>query len=286
MRLKFNTFCNTYITSFTEEFRYAHTISLFRGSILIFLLLYAIQLLPVADAFLGPDNFMIPYYKSSNLILRPLNLLENPRFQHYYLWFLWGFIGCILAYFFLPFKRLWLILVYILLMNIYHKTAPLQNGGFSLLTIEFFMLLFVNENAVSIKNKYWRSFEITLSNFAFLAMRLQVIFLYLVASFYKLKGISWIDGTAFYYVLYNDMYAQPIISNAFIDNIFAIKAVSWFTLLFQLLFPFLVWLKKTKKIMIFAGVFFHLMIAWVMGIVDFGIIMILMYILFNSDDFN
>jgi hypothetical protein len=38
--------------------------------------------------------------------------------------------------------------------------------------------------------------------------------------------------------------------------------------------------------MLMAGVFLHLMIAWVMGIVDFGIIMILMYTLFNSETFN
>jgi hypothetical protein len=38
--------------------------------------------------------------------------------------------------------------------------------------------------------------------------------------------------------------------------------------------------------MLIAGIFLHVMIAWVMGIVDFGIIMILMYTLFNSENFN
>jgi hypothetical protein len=125
-----------------------------------------------------------------------------------------------------------------------------------------------------------------ISNFAFFAMRLQVVFLYLVASYYKLQGETWIDGTAFYYVLYNDMYSHPWFKNIFIDNTFVIKSVSWFTLLFQMLFPVLVWIKKTKNIMLMAGVFLHVMIAWVMGIVDFGVIMILMYTLFNSESFN
>jgi hypothetical protein len=38
--------------------------------------------------------------------------------------------------------------------------------------------------------------------------------------------------------------------------------------------------------MLIAGIFLHFMIAWVMGIVDFGIIMILMYTVFNSEAFN
>jgi hypothetical protein len=108
----------------------------------------------------------------------------------------------------------------------------------------------------------------------------------MVASYYKLQGTSWADGTAFYYVLYNDLYTHPTFTNLFIDNTFVIKSISWFTLLFQLFFPVLVWIKRTKNIMLLAGVFLHIMIAWVMGIVDFGVIMILMYTLFNSENFN
>lgn len=281
-----NSHINAIVERNTSAFKAINTIKLFRASLLVFIFLYVVQFLPIAAAYFGPGNYMVPYYKSSNILLKPLNLLEGTQFSHYYLYFLYGILALILAYFFLPLKRLSLVLIYFLLMNIYHKTAPLQNGGFSLLTMEFFMLLFIDEEAENTKNKYWRSIKLTIANFAFLAMRLQVVFLYLVASFYKLQGETWLDGTAFYYVLYNDMYTHPLITNYFIDNTFVIKSVSWFTLLFQLLFPVLVWIKKTKNMMLIAGVFLHVMIAWVMGIVDFGVIMILMYTLFNSESFN
>lgn len=229
---------------------------------------------------------MVPYYKSSNILLKPLNLLEGDQYSKYYLLFLYGILGSIIAFFFLPFKKLSLIITYILLMNLYHKTAPLQNGGFSLLTMVMFMLLFIDEEAKIIKNNYWRTIKIAIANFTFLAIKLQVVVLYMVASYYKMQGETWVNGTAFYYVLYNDMYSHPLFTNLFIDNTFVIKTISWFTLLFQLFFPILVWLKKLKNVMLFAGIFLHLMIAWVNGIVDFGIIMILMYTLFNSEAFN
>ena len=148
------------------------------------------------------------------------------------------------------------------------------------------MLLFIDEEAKNTPHSYWKTIKLTIANFTFLAIKLQVVCLYLVASYYKMQGETWIDGTAFYYVLYNDMYTHPWFTKLFIDNTFVIKSVSWFTLLFQLFFPILVWIKLTKNVMLFAGIFLHLMIAWVMGIVDFGIIMILMYTLFNSEAFN
>ncbi|HRG60232.1 MAG TPA: HTTM domain-containing protein [Bacteroidia bacterium] len=277
---------NSLVDNFTNSFKYVNTIKLFRGSLLVFIFLYVIQFLPIAQQYFGPNNFMVPYYKSSNILLKPLNLLEGEQFSKYYLFFLYGLLFSIIAYFLLPLKRLSLVICYVLLMNIYHKTAPLQNGGFSLLTMVLFMLIFIDEEAKFTTNKYWKAIKITLANFGFLAMQLQVVFLYLVASYYKLQGQTWVDGTAFYYVLYNDLYTHPVFTKYFIDNTFVIRSVSWFTLLFQMFFPILVWIKRTKNIMLFAGIFLHIMIAWVMGIVDFGIIMILMYTLFNSENFN
>ena len=270
----------------TSRFDAVNTIKLFRASLLLFLFLYVLQFLPLAKEYFGPGNYMVPYYKSSNLLLKPLNLLEGERYSKYYLFFLIGMLCSILSCFFLPFKRISLIITYVLLMNIYHKTAPLQNGGFSLLVMVFFMLLFVDEEAATTKNPYWRIIKLSMANFIFLAMRLQVVILYLVASYYKFTGETWVDGTAFYYVLYNDLYSHPFFATHFIDDTFFIKSASWFTFVFQLCFPVLVWIKKTKKLMLIAGVFLHVMIAWVMGIVDFGIIMILMYTLFNTEEFN
>ena len=100
-----------------------------------------LQFLPIAAAYFGVGNYMVPYYKSSNILLKPLNLLEGEQYSKYYLLFVYGILSSIIAFFFFPLKRLSLIITYILLMNLYHKTAPLQNGGFSLLTMVLFCAL-------------------------------------------------------------------------------------------------------------------------------------------------
>jgi hypothetical protein len=248
----------------SNAFGRVNTIKLFKASILIFLFCYTLQLLSVAHMFFGPGNYMVPYYKSNNIFLKPLNLLEGKHYSASYLFFLYGLLGSILSYFFLPFKRISLIVCYVFM----------------------FILLFINEESEKTKNPYLRTAQFSIANIGFIAMRMQVVILYMVASYYKLQGESWMDGTAFYYVLYNDLYSHPMFAATLINQTIFIKLVTWFTLLFQLLFPILIWIRKTKKMMLVLGIILHFMIAWVMGIVDFGIIMILMYILFNSESFN
>jgi hypothetical protein len=252
----------------SNAFGRVNTIKLFKASILIFLFCYTLQLLSVAHMFFGPGNYMVPYYKSNNIFLKPLNLLEGKHYSASYLFFLYGLLGSILSYFFLPSKRISLIVCYVFMMNM------------------LFILLFINEESEKTKNPYLRTAQFSIANIGFIAMRMQVVILYMVASYYKLQGESWMDGTAFYYVLYNDLYSHPMFAATLINQTIFIKLVTWFTLLFQLLFPILIWIRKTKKMMLVLGIILHFMIAWVMGIVDFGIIMILMYILFNSESFN
>ncbi len=105
--------------------------------------------------------------------------------------------------------------------------------------------------------------------------------LYVVASYFKLLGSSWLDGTAFYYVLFNDTYSHPWFKQLLISNGFLIHIITWFALIFQLMFPVFIWFKRTKLIMIISGILFHIMIIVIMGITDFGIIMLIMYLLFH-----
>jgi hypothetical protein len=49
---------------------------------------------------------------------------------------------------------------------------------------------------------------------------------------------------------------------------------------YQLLFPVLVWIKKIKKMFLLLGILMHLYIAFVMGLVEFGSVMIISYIIF------
>ncbi len=268
------------INSITTVMPYGTNIALIRKALMVFLLCNTLFLLSYSKILYGIHSYFIPFDASNNFMLRALSLLEHPVFAAHWQWFVGGQIISIISCLFLPYKRISTVLVYFFTMSLYHKTIPIQNAGFNLLVMVLVMLIFMDEKANDTKNPYLRTINITVSNFALWAARFQVIMLYVVASWFKLYGTSWLNGTAFYYVLYTDTFTLPWFRDLFISHSFVIHFVSWFALSFQLLFPVLVWFKRTKPVMLALGVLFHLMIMLVMGIIDFSIIMIIMYLLF------
>src|ERR1700756_402105 len=271
---------NKYIQTFTTTTPYASNISLFRKALLIFLLGNTLLLLSYAKTLYGPGSYFLPFEKHNNSLLNFLNCLEKPGMAQYWKFFVTGQILSIIACWFLPYKRLFTILIYFFTINLYFKTILIQNAGFNLLVIVLFLLVFMDEKASEVKHPVLKILSITISNFAVLAARFQVIILYVTASYFKLLGQTWLNGTAFYYVLFNNTYSHPWVKNMFISNSFFIHAITWFALGFQLLFPVLIWFKKTKPFILVVGILFHLTIIFLMGLTDFGIIMILMYLLF------
>jgi hypothetical protein len=276
---------NKYIDTITTTTPYAINIKVFRKALLVFLLCNTLLLLSYAKTLYGSHSYFLPLEKHNNSILNFFNLLEKPSMAANWKFFVGGQILSIIACLFLPYKRLSVILVYFFTMTLYYKTIPIQNGGFNLLVIVLFFLIFMDENADAIKHPFFKTINITISNFAVWAARFQIIILYVVASYFKLFGQTWLNGAAFYYILFNDTYSQPWIKNIVISNSFFIHTITWFALIFQLLFPVLVWFKKIKPVILFVGILFHVMIIFVMGITDFGIIMIIMYLLFYVPKF-
>jgi hypothetical protein len=270
------------IDTITTVMPYGYSIALFRKALMVFLLCNTLFLLSYSKILYGAHSYFIPFDASHNFILRALSLLERPQFAAHWQWFVGGQILSIIACLLLPYKRISTLLVYFFTMSLYYKTIPIQNAGFNLLVIVLFLLFFMDENANNTKQPYLRIINITVSNFAVWVARFQVITLYVVATWFKLYGTSWLNGTAMYYVLFTDTFSHPWVRELLIGNSFMIHFLTWFALGFQLLFPILIWFKRTNRIMLVLGILFHVMIMVVMGIIDFGIIMLIMYLLFYT----
>ena len=198
-----------HIDTTTSIMPYNNNIRLFRKGILIFLLCNTLLQLSYSETLYGTHSYFLPFKKYNNIILDFLNIIENPSLAGYWKFFVAGQLISIIACLFLPYKRLLTFFVYFFTMNLYHKIIPIQNAGFNLLVMVLFMLIFMDENANNTKSPFWKTVNITVSNFAFWAARFQVIILYATASYYKLTGNTWLEGTAFYYVLFNDTYSHP-----------------------------------------------------------------------------
>lgn len=114
-------------------------------------------------------------------------------------------------------------------------------------------------------------------------MQFQICIIYAYTGFEKLKGQSWWDGTALWSVI-----ANPQMVNhdwTFLRHIPIVIAIgSFVSVLFEIYFPAAMVNPKFRKYWLLLGVFFHLSIGLLMGLMHFSLVMISTYFLFVSPD--
>jgi hypothetical protein len=110
-----------------------------------------------------------------------------------------------------------------------------------------------------------------------LQIQLSVVYLWTVIQ--KLKGQTWIDGTALYYATRIESMRNFHIPFLF-DWIPFLKLATWGTLLLELCLGILIWNKHFTKKIIILGILFHLFIEFTMIIPFFEWVMILLLPLF------
>jgi len=172
-------------------------------------------------------------------------------------------------------------LLWLLMLNINNFLYPtLTAGDFLTNQLLFFNIFFLpkNSNHVSIKD-----LKIALHNMALIGIKTQICLAYFLAAWFKLTDVSWINGLAVY-----QTFRIPEYSNSFFASIpMGICIVlTYATIVYQLLFPVLIWLRPAKIYLLSFGVLQHLLIAFGMGLFSFGIIMIICYILFLKYDYK
>lgn len=88
-------------------------------------------------------------------------------------------------------------------------------------------------------------------------LQVQVAYVYWITSLCKINEAKWVDGTALYYVVrYEDLarFSLPYLFH----NMWTSKALTWFSLAFETLFPYLIWIKECRYFMILWGTLFHI----------------------------
>lgn len=125
-----------------------------------------------------------------------------------------------------------------------------------------------------------RKFQNLLSNLAALSIMLQLCVAYFSSGFAKINEPLWQHGEATYYALSMERF----MGTSFNKYIAQYKWVDYFTnystICFELLFPFLIWIKKLRKPLLIAGILFHLGIYIFLMIYGFQIVFVLIYGLF------
>jgi hypothetical protein len=262
------------------------TISLYRRALSLYILFFTLLQLPVASQIWSPNSLLPVKFYDASLPLQALNLLSHTSIAPYYWFFLLGLLVCCLLTFFTKRTQFISILIYFFFVNLYHRSITIQNASADLIKIQLFFLLFMNENAGNYKYELSKQFFSTLSNFAFFASKIQLLLVYMIASISKLGDTNWVIGTALYFVALNEEYSLEFFKSFALLFPSILKFLTWLVLGFQLIFPILVWSKKIKPYLFLFGIVMHLSIAILMGIPDFGLIMLVMYLLFCSEPWS
>ena len=137
-----------------------------------------------------------------------------------------------------------------------------------------------------IKEGNGNPFENTLSYAGFYLARLQLCFLYVGTALSKIPGELWQKGVALFYILKIPEFTIPLAEQYLSNNELFIVGGTYATLLFQLLFPTLIWHRTFRRLLIILGSMIHLQIALVMGLPIFGFSLTCFYIVFYDESYS
>lgn len=268
---------DNYIFRMSSEVRSPSTVRLFTIAAYTVMLLNALYFFPLRDLIWGPYSIGISSHPEQSVTMNFAYILDHMREYAkpaYYL-----YMASILASLLGIFKWVPRILVFLIGWMLYYAFIPAFNSSFILYQLFAFYLIPVDAKAKSI-------FSTTVTNFAFLACRIQFILVYALAGMYKLSGKTWLEGSSVYYALHFDHFTPVWLRDLLVGNKWLMYLGNYFGLIYQLSFPLLIWIRKARIPLFIAGAFFHGFIGMAMRLPEFALAMIFGYTLFFDDDLS
>lgn len=240
--------------------------------------LLILWMLPIADQVWGSDHFVI-VTQSFEGIGRYAMLLREPFFRDHYWWFIIPFLlitgTSVLGFTNAPLR----LITWVLFVNIHYANFEISNGGWHLLHHLFLLSIFLFRVKDDDSSKL-ASVQRLLHNLGFNFIWIQISILYMTAGFHKLLGTYWLNGEALMLTMSMEEFSLPYIMRLAESNTWYFKLGTWISLFYQISFPFLIWFKKVRPVLLAIGLVFHLSIAFIVGVTDFGLILVGMYSIF------
>ncbi|MEU8520713.1 HTTM domain-containing protein [Streptomyces sp. NBC_01216] len=112
-------------------------------------------------------------------------------------------------------------------------------------------------------------------NAALLVIMAEVCLIYATAGWYKIQGSRWQDGTALYYPLKLDYFSPwPAVSDLLGSSALMVLLLTYGTVAVQVAFPFTLFNRKVKNVLLVAMMLEHAGIAVILGLPFFSLAMI------------
>lgn len=254
-----------------------HTIRLFQYVIYGAVLANTLFLLPMSSEIWGGAGLSNPMLHPDTPMYHLLFLLMKPGLVDYYPVIIALQIGAVILWFIHRWRTGASIVVFFTTAILFNAAHLYVTGGHTLIKLFLFYFIFLNFDFKSATSN-------AIGHVMFWACKIQIALLYFFAALYKWNGDYWVNGEALYYVISIREFSHPVLQAALLPFPWLLKLGTWFGLLYQSLFPLLIWFHPIKRPLLVAGVFFHLFIAFGMGLPDFGIFMVLSYTMFIRNE--
>lgn len=112
-------------------------------------------------------------------------------------------------------------------------------------------------------------------NGALLVIMAEACLIYATAGWYKIQGSRWQDGTAVYYPLHLDYFSPwPALADVLASSGTMVMLITYGTVAVQVAFPFTLFNRRVKNVLLAAMITEHAVIAIVLGLPFFSLAMI------------
>jgi hypothetical protein len=240
----------------------------------LWLIVSALIYLPIRDLLWGEGSLFAVSQAHQGLVANLYCLLNYSRHLDGVIFFL--HLGSAVLAFLGLFRFIPKAIVYLTGYMLYYAAYMTFNGGMIVCLLFSFYLIFSSPGSKP-------GIRAVFTNLAFIACVTQVLLIYAEAAATKWVGIDWREGSAIYYAIHLRHYADGWVAELFGSQKFLLVIAAYLTLLYQTVFPFLIWFRKFKYPLLAAGVLFHLGIAVFLSLYDFGLALIVAYALFVDE---
>jgi hypothetical protein len=200
--------------------------------------------------------------------------------------FFWVFLACALLLTVGLWTRLSSLAVFLCLTSIHQRNLLILHGGDAFLRIVGFFLIFAPAGAALSLDRLIRvrrgleGPEINpRAPWAQRMIQIELSLLYLTSFWWKMKGHTWLDGTALYYVTHLHSIARFPLPR-WIQSAAFLKIGSWFTLALEFSLGVLIWFRRIRYPVLLLGLLFHLSIEYALNLPMFSWDVLTAYILF------
>lgn len=237
------------------------------------------QTLTFIDTLYGTTGLIATRHLSGVTLTTLVNLLSVDAVKNQYMLFfaVQVFFAIVGLLGFLP--RISSFIVFFITLNLHNRIYAAVSGGDVLLCLMLFYLSFIS-GGKKYRNEHFNQVQNAFDCVFIFMCKAQLIIVYSVSAIYKLQSPEWLNGSALQQILLIDEYSFPALQKLVCSVPFVFKLLTWLALLYQVLFPFLIFVKRVKNYVLISGIIFHLFIAFAMGLLNFSLVMICCYAIF------